>query len=404
MRTATQPAAAATPAAGSILPALLPLALFVLLGFLAVGLPLAVLPGYVHGTLGYGNVMVGVVIGTQALAALLTRASVGRYVDERGGKRATLIGLALAATSGAFYLLAHALAAMPVASLAALLLGRVALGLSDSFVITGCFAWGMGRIGAQNAGRMMAIFGMAMFAAMTLGAPLGVAVQAQGGLSLLAAAVIALPALALFAASQLAGTPAIAGKRLPFSQVLGLIWLPGLGLASGVAGFAVLATFITLLFAQRGWGNAAFALTLFGIGYIGLRLFLAHLPDKLGGARVAMVSLLVEAAGLALIWQAPTAQLAFAGAVLVGLGFSLVFPSFGVEAIRRVPPQSRSAALGAYAAFFDLAFAVTGPLAGLVAGSASYGVVYALAGAVAMLGTALAWRLAGKVPALSVHH
>jgi MFS family permease len=57
-----------------------------------------------------------------------------------------------------------------------------------------------------------------------------------------------------------------------------------------------------------------------------------HLPDRFGGARVALVSIVVEACGQILLWLAHTPAIAFAGAIMTGTGFSLVFPAFGVEA------------------------------------------------------------------------
>jgi len=84
-----------------------------------------------------------------------------------------------------------------------------------------------------------------------------------------------------------------------------------------------------------------------------------------------------------LIWGADTAALAYLGAALTGFGYSLAFPGFGVEAVRRAPPQSRGVAMGAYVAFLDIALGITGPALGAVAGAWNMGAVY-LAGAVAV--------------------
>src|SRR5258705_9295045 len=62
------------------------------LGFLAVGAVLPVLPRYVHGPLGSGDVAVGVVIGAFALAAIVTRPIAGRIADARGRRPVMFIG------------------------------------------------------------------------------------------------------------------------------------------------------------------------------------------------------------------------------------------------------------------------------------------------------------------------
>jgi len=43
------------------------------------------------------------------------------------------------------------------------------------------------------------------------------------------------------------------GKPMPFRAVLGRVWPYGMALALGSAGFGVIATFITLFYADKGW-------------------------------------------------------------------------------------------------------------------------------------------------------
>jgi predicted MFS family arabinose efflux permease len=114
------------------------------------------------------------------------------------------------------------------------------------------------------------------------------------------------------------------------------------------------------------------------------------------GARIALVCVLIEAAGQALIWLAPGPALALLGAAVTGFGYSLVYPGFGVEAVLRAPPQSRGLAMGAYTACLDLALGLVNPALGLVAGGAGLGRVYLVSTLVVLCATAIAVRLLTK--------
>lgn len=55
--------------------------------YLTIGLPLAVLPGYVHDVMGYSAFWAGLVISLQYFATLLSRPHAGRYADLLGPKK-----------------------------------------------------------------------------------------------------------------------------------------------------------------------------------------------------------------------------------------------------------------------------------------------------------------------------
>ena len=127
---------------------------------------------------------------------------------------------------------------------------------------------------------------------------------------------------------------------------------------------------------------------------VAARLFLGHTPDRLGGAKVALVCVFIEVAGLALIWAASNPVLAAAGAALTGFGYSLVYPGLGVEAVRRAPPQSRGLAMGAYTVFLDVALGFGTPALGLVASWAGLGSVFLTSALIVLCAAAIAaWLL-----------
>lgn len=368
---------------------LAPICAIVFLEFLAIGLPLPVLPVHVHGTLGFGSWVVGLAMGAQSFATLLTRHGAGTWSDRRGPRGATVLGLGFSALAGAMYALSYAVP-LPSASLAVLLTGRVLLGLGESLVITGALSWGVALAGRERSGVVMSWVGIAMYGAIAAGAPLGSLLHTRYGFAAMSSASALAPLSALGVVAVARAVQPVGGARVPFYRVLGLIWLPGLGLTLSALGFGAIAAFSTLRFAAEGWSRAALAMTAFGSAYVLARLFFGGLPDRFGGARIAMASAAVAAMGQLGMWLATSGAMAVAAAALTGFGFSLAFPSFGVEAIRRVPPQNRGVALGAYTACFDVTMGVGVPLLGLVVGVSGYGAAFAVSALMALGSLAIA--------------
>ncbi|MGS0744098.1 MFS transporter [Glaciimonas sp. GG7] len=357
--------------------------------YLSIGLPLAVLPGYVHTDLGYSSVMAGLAISVQYLATMLSRPRAGIIADSVGPKISVLYGLIGCAISGAILIVAALLSAVPWLSLCVLMLSRLILGCAESLVGTGAIAWGIGRVGAENTARMISWNGIATYGALAVGAPLGVVIVHAWGLPWIGVVIVALGVVGYYLARRKQASAIIKGERLPFGSVLRRVLPHGLGLALGSIGFGSIATFITLFYASHHWSNAAFALTLFGGFFVGARLLFSPMIARFGGFRVAVVCFVVEAFGLLLLGFSMAPWMALSGAALTGCGFALVFPALGVEAVRTVPQHNRGSALGAYSLFLDMALGITGPLAGLIATAFGYPEVFLFAALAALAGVGL---------------
>lgn len=78
---------------------------------------------------------------------------------------------------------------------------------------------------------------------------------------------------------------------------------------------------------------------------------------------------------------------------LTGFGYSLVYPGFGVEAIRRAPAESRGFAMGAYTAFLDLSLGLASPVLGLLAGGFGLSAVFLASALIVMCSVAVAVQL-----------
>ena len=394
VQNAAQAAAAGqSPPANRVFLRLLPITLAVFVSFLSIGLPLPVLPLHVHNALDMSTLVVGLVIGVQFAAALISRAWAGNLADTQGSKHAMVLGLMVMCLSGLAYMASLSFGTMPTLSVWVLVIGRILLGCGESLVVTGALSWGIGLVGPKNAGKVMAWVGVAMYGAYAVGAPAGVAIHVDYGFDGIALAVTLLPLLSLSLLLKVRAIAPTAQRRTPFYQVLGLVWGAGMGLLLCSVGFGSLTAFVALLFADRNWGNASLAFTAFGIAFIAARMFFGHLPDKLGGARVALLCVLIEAVGLLLIWGAGNPVIAYVGAALTGWGYSLAFPGFGVEAVRRAPPESRGVAMGAYVAFLDISLGISGPALGAVAGAWGIGSIYLVSAIVVSLSVLVALAL-----------
>jgi len=345
-----------------------------------------VLPLHVHERLGLGTFLVGLVAGSQFAAAILSRVWAGRHADARGPKRAVIAGLVIAAGGGLVYLLSLTVAARPPLSVAILLAGRALLGIGESFIITGGQSWALSILTVRNTSKAIAWIGSAMFAAFAAGAPAGTLLYTRYGFAAVAAATMVLPLATVLVILPLEAVRPVQRAPAGFMKVMSSVWIPGAGAALSSVGFGAIIAFSSLLFVARGWAPWP-AFTVFALVFILSRLLLGHLADRFTAARVAFLCVLVEAGGLALIWLSSGFALGLIGAALTGFGYSLVYPGLGVEAVRRVPAQSRGLAMGAYTAFLDVALGFGTPALGLLAAHAGLASVFA-AGMVAALAAA----------------
>lgn len=375
--------------------AIAPIILSVFAIYLTIGITLGILPGYIQNSLEFGSVTVGIVIGLQALATLLTRAYAGKTTDTKGAKVSTRLGTILTTTTGILYVASTFFMSNVSLALGIILVARMIHGIAESLFLTGALTWGIGLVGAQKSGRVMTWNGIAMYAGIAIGAPLGIGMMKIFGIESAFATLVLLSIISWLIIKKLPTLSVdLSHVRTPFYKVIGSIAGQGLALAFSSIGFACISSFIALFFVQKQWGDPSLAFVCFGVSYVLVRVFFSSFPDKYGGLKVTLFSLLIEILGQLLIGFSTSKVMAIAGCSLTGAGFSLIFPSLGVLAIKKVNPQMRGTALGAYAAFFDLSLGIAAPIAGLVASWFDYQSVYIFGGVSALL--AIVVLLLGK--------
>jgi nitrate/nitrite transporter NarK len=87
---------------------------FTFVCYLSIGLPLAVLPPYVHFRMGYSAALAGLVVSIQYIATLASRPWAGRISDRAGAKVSVEWGMAACTLSGVLLVVAAALHRAPL--------------------------------------------------------------------------------------------------------------------------------------------------------------------------------------------------------------------------------------------------------------------------------------------------
>ncbi len=234
---------------------------YTFIAFLCIGLPIAVMPGYVHNQLGFSAVVAGLTIGAQYLATLLSRPVAGRISDNIGTKRAIVYGLSGIALSGVLTVLASLLDSLATVSLTILIISRLFLGVSQGLIGVGTISWCIGQVGPEHMARSISWNGIASYGAIAIGAPLGVVMVDSLGFITLGVALTIMACGALLLIRNKPSVPVIRGERMPFWSVFGRVAPFGLSLTLTSIGYGTLTTFITLFYISRGWDGAAWCLT-----------------------------------------------------------------------------------------------------------------------------------------------
>jgi MFS family permease len=345
-------------------------------GLLAVGAVLPVLPRYVHGPLDSGDIAVGIVIGAYAITGLLLRPFAGRLADRRGRKPTVLLGALVLSASGLLYL--------PSLGLAGLIVARLALGAGEGALYTAGSTWIVDMAPAERRGRVLGLYGLAVWGGLSVGPLAGELLLDAGGYRAVWLFAAAMPLLGALIASRVPDPFVPHTHSEPHPLIAPEAIRPGLAVALASVGYAAIAAFVVLHLEDRGVGHGVVVFGAFAAMIVLTRLVAGDLPDRVGAARVAVVATLVEAAGLLTIAFSHSLALALVGGCAMGAAFSLLNPSLMLIALGRVSENARGAAMGTYTAFFDAGVGFGAPLAGLAAALTDYEGAFVFAAVIAV--------------------
>ena len=353
--------------------------LYSLLTTLAWAALFPVLPLYVRGPLGGGDVAVGIVMSGAPLMAGLAQPLLGRFAD-RHGRRLLLVGGPLVFAT--FVLLFSA-----VDGYGGLVALRLAAGIGDAAFIVGAVTVLSDLAPVGRRGEAYSIFSLSTWAGMGLGPVIGDLVLRLYSFDAVWVACAALSVAAIATALLLPETrPAAPPRRERTPLFNRAAALPGLVLVFEIFGFSALLAFAALYARELGMQGAGLVLLANAGVLVAMRTFGRRLPDRLGPRLSATVGVSLSAVGLALPAVAAYPAGLYAGAALFGAGHALSYPALLMLAVSQARGGESSAAVGSLKACEALGQAAGTLCLGAIAATAGYGAVFALAGAVTAAG------------------
>lgn len=343
--------------------------LFTFLGYLCIGLPLAIIPIFITKSLGYSAIVAGIVISIQYAATFLTRGLSGTLIDKYGPRLSVFVSMSCFILSGILLYLTYLFSNQPLLSIGILIIARLVTGCAEGFIGASPINWAMLVAGERQTATIISYNGIASYGALAVGASLGVSLNHQIGMNAIAVLTMVIGAVGYFLASKKANVLATTSEKdvqvpVAFITVLSKVAPYGICLMLAGLGFGTISNYITLYYDHFHWENAALCLTVFSILFIIGRIFFANAINEHGGVRVAMACMACETLGLLLLALFHQPYIALIGAAVTGLGFSLIFPALGVEAVKLFSANRSGAAIAAYGLFIDISLGITGPLIG----------------------------------------
>jgi MFS family permease len=341
------------------------------LGNIVNGASTPVLARIVQEQLAGDAALAGFVVSLAGFASIAAMPIAGILAD-RIGVRTVLVISSVVAAMG----LAVVLSSLTVGGL---LWSRILFGGGNAAVATALTAWVVAVVPAGHRGRALSLFGLSVWVGLALGPPLGENLYQSAGYQAVWAVAIAVQLGALLLASFVRGAPRTvvttraedARGLASWGPTLRTIALPGVvALTAWAAEGFMIAFLIQHLenngLPTEGLTGAANVFTVFAASVIVSRLVIGGLPDRIGGVATARISLLMLGTGLAVLAVSGDFAVAAVGAVLIGAGYSPLYPALTMLATDGLAASRRSSGVGLFSAMTSIGYAIGSLLGGVL--------------------------------------
>jgi MFS family permease len=340
-------------------------------------------PGFLKG-LGAGEVEIGLIVGLTAVASIAVRPTVGRAMDRRGRRPVILFGNIVNVAVLALYLTVGELGIWLYAV-------RITHGFAEALLFTALFTYGADQVPATRRTEGIALFGISGILPIALGGVLGDIILARWDFDVFFVFVLGFGILSLLLSLPLpesspTGADGEEQKRFLASvlqkNLVPLWWVTLVFSLALTAYFTFLKTFVI----DTGIGSVGLFFSTYAATAIGLRLFAAWLPDRVGPKRVLYPALGSMVLGFVVLASATGSGAIAVAGVLCGAGHGYAFPIVMGMVVSRAAEADRGSAMAIFTGLFDVGALLGGPAFGAIIRFGSYSSMFLAAGGWMLVG------------------
>lgn len=316
-------------------------------------------------TFGSGKDEVGFVMFAFAIAAIATRPFSGYLLDSQNRYKVYLISFVVFTTSFLGY---------PIATtFTFLLLLRFYHGITWGSVSTAGNTLAVDLISESRRGEGLGIFGLSMTVAMAIGPAIAMSLSLKMGYNALFYAAVAFCVVGLLLALTIRMQRVVHARR-PFS-LKGLFDKSTFPIAFNVMltqiPYGGIVSFAALYGREIGVANSSLFFVLLSVGILSSRVISGRIFDRIGPRNVMFAGIILVVLGLASLGCFSSPAGFHLTAIVLGVGFGIISPTFQAMVNNKVEPAKRGAVNSTYLTFFDT---------GVGIGMLLFGVLFELVG------------------------
>ncbi len=346
---------------------------------------LPTLPLYLKGTLGATSGQVGLVLSCYTISALLIRPFIGYAIDNSGRKFIYLLSFIVFSSLFIGYIFAITIGLMIIV--------RLIHGLTWGSLSTTGSTIAVDFIPASRRGEGISLFGLSMTIAMAIGPLIALTILGKTNYYwvFISATTISMLGLVLAFFIRFPAYQSITEKNsFSMKKLIEMTSIPiSINVLLITATYGGILSFAAIYGKEIGVMNSGLFFLLLAGGIGVSRFFSGSIFDRVGPYRIVIIGAILLTLGFPLLFLFPNTYGFHSSAIIVGLGFGIIMPTFQAMVNNIVPPDRRGAANSTFFTSFDLGIGLGMILTGFISENIGLGKTFFICSAIIVMALVL---------------